>query len=96
MTGYERKQMMGYFKEPELFLVFALLHTDGKVRNDFLELLEIHCRDKALATAWRAGIVDRLKRVQHLVEPEFFQLAHAKLNQIFDLIVYTPPDEEVL
>ena len=89
MSPFEKKQMLGLFKEPEFFLVFVLLHTDGKTRNSLLGLEDMHYRDKAIATAWRDDIVIKLKRIQHLVELEFFQLAHSKLNALFDIVTWT-------
>lgn len=85
-----------FFTSESARLIFVALHTDGKVRNDFLALPEKAYHDRDAAELWRIETINAIKKDGGFDEATV-QLAIDVVNELYEGCVfdgYDEPDEK--
>lgn len=80
-----------YFKSESARLIFVALHTDGKVRNDFLALPKKAYHDRDAAELWRIETINAIKKDGGFDEATV-QLAIDVVNEIYEVCVFNDFD----
>ena len=56
----------GFFRNGGEYIIFIVLHTDGKTRQDLLGITNNHYHCMLTAKAWYAGIQDELNKLDNV------------------------------
>ncbi|MDE1181507.1 hypothetical protein [Paraburkholderia sp.] len=79
-------ELIGFFRDEQSMLIFALLYTDMELREKLLDITEELYESEKKAKKWRAKLIKKL-HPDHHSHPNATD-AVAKLNSIYERMGY--------
>lgn len=74
------------FVAPEMYSVFALVYTDGRVRCDLLQVVGAHYSEKALADAWLENLKVEIGEVEPIVGEDVANKARTAATKMHEVM----------